>query len=190
MGFGVKMSNQLLILEASESLIRTKFQLSDFLTFRSGWWCPQILFIDSKGYCLPNASDLGIWINGRAKKARINIVDSVERPAASAINQLVVSEKSDSIICIQPDYSPAVLLDEFWINLGDSLNKQNEVCVRLNGPSSQNPEPIGFAIHKNLMLKQPPGSLRSLKSHFLTTYRPVMPIAAVPNLFHEIKEDE
>ena len=184
------MSNQLLILEASESLIRTKFQLSDFLTFRSGWWCPHILFIDSKGYCLPNASDLGIWINGRAKKARIDIVDSVERPAASAINQLMVSEKSDSIICIQPDYSPAILLDEFWINLGDSLNKQNEVCVRLNGPSTQNPEPIGFAIHKNLMLKQPPGSLRSLQSHFLRTYRPVMPIAAVPNLFHEIKEDE
>ena len=183
------MSNQLLILEASESLIRTKFQFSDFLTFRSGWWCPHILFIDSKGYFLPNGSEFGTWINARAKKARIDIVDSVEQPSVLVINQLVVSEKIDSIICIQPDFSPAILLDEFWMKLGDSLNKQMRF-VRSNGPSTQNPEPIGFAIHKNLMLKQPPGSLRSLKSHFLTTYRPVMPIAAVPNLFHEIKEDE
>lgn len=184
------MSNQLLILEASESLIRTKFQFSDFLTFRSGWWCPHILFIDSKGYYLPNGSDFGTWINARAKKARIDIVDSVEQPSVLVINQLVVSEKIDSIICIQPDFSPAILLDEFWIKLGGSLSRQDEVCIRFTGPDAHNSAPVGFAIHKNLMLKQPAGSLMSFKSHFLTTYTPVMPIAAVPNLFHEIKEDE
>ena len=88
----------------------------------------------------------------------------------------MVSEKVDSIICNQPDYSPAILLDEFWINLGDSLNKQNEVCVRLNGPSTQNPESIGFFRHPQKFDAQlTTWKFNLLKSHFLTTYRPVMP---------------
>ena len=190
MGFGVNMINQLLILEASESLIRTKIQFSDFLTFRSGWWCQNILFIDSKGYCLPNASDLGIWVNARVKKESIDIVDSKELLENTVANKLKNSAKFDSVICIQPDYSPAILLNEFWIKIEDSLNEQNEVCVRFIGSDTQNPEPIGFAIHKNLLLRQAPGSLNSFKRHFLTRYRPAMDVPAVPKLFHVIKEDE
>ena len=184
------MSNQLLILEASESLIRTKIQISDFLTFRLGWWCPDILFIDSKGYCLPNASDLGIWLNARAQSGRIDIVNSKELLANSLVKKQVSEGKTDSIICIQPDYSPAILLDEFWIKLGDSLNKENRVCVRFNGLNTQNPEPIGFAIHKDLAIRQASESINFFKSHFLTSYRPVRHIAAIPKLFHRIKEDE
>lgn len=183
------MDNQLLILEGSASVMRSKIQISDFLTFRLGWWCPRILFIDSKANMESKNSDLLIWFETRSKLTHLTWTSPSRQNTAQFITDILYKNNIESIVYIEPDFSPARLLDEFWIELGSALKQERESCIFFNCCQAEEKRPIGFAVNKKLIQEQMNDDFPLFKKELIRNYSFSKQLEVVPNLFHPINSN-
>ena len=184
------MPNHLLILEGLPFSISSKIQISDFLTFRLGLWKPRVLCIEQREGCDSNLYSWNTWLETRAKNAPISKIDSKDDNLINVLKKIIISENCDTIIYVVPNYSPAKLLDQFWMETGIFLTNRDNLRIQLKDELQSPSKVIGFIINKNLLLRNNFDGFLSIRQKFLFSSSETMPVDAVPGLFNFIEKSE
>ena len=142
-------TSDLLFLELAIPIDKSKAQISDFLSFREGWWRPSIL-----SFSRTNLFDKDIlrWIETRKQNADIDILSENESLTTRQGRLSTLLSPETNIMYIKPHYSPKKLVDELWITLGDLIRNNPELKIHLTADDREISQPIGFIANQRLMV--------------------------------------